>query len=246
MSFRIFLHSVRLVLSQLVSALKISGALYALSLLVTVIAAMSQARLTLAGEVPIGWQTVVGAVVTCALYIWTAVGWHRFVLLDEEPGLVLPNFHGHRLLAYLGRTLQIALIGMLVAGFFGFVAVLLAFLLGPVASLLVALVATIAMLLVSFRLAPLLPGAAIGQKVDLRDAWESTQLANGTLVGLALIAGVAVAAVDMVSAAVTALPGPMVWVGMAMFAITGWFKLMVWVSIITTIYGVYVEGRRLR
>ena len=121
----IFRHSVRQVFWNLGGALRVSGVLYLVQIGLT---------LTLLGTVSVGDGGIGSAqashqmsgaivapvvVVTLLIGLWIAVGWHRYVLLIEEPGLV-PRLHMDRVLGYFGKGILIGLVMIIpaiVAGF---------------------------------------------------------------------------------------------------------------------------------
>ena len=97
-------------------------------------------------------------------------------------------------------------------------------------------------LLISYRLAPMFPSAAIGQSVGVSQAWAATSGASGTIIVLAVVSAIASVVIDLPAELLARLPVGM-WLGFIWVGITGWVKLMVGVSILTTLYGVYVEKR---
>ena len=65
---------------------------------------------------------------------------------------------------------------------------------------------------------------------------------RGTLVSVAILSIIAVFVMDLPVLAFQS-SGPIQHLPLVWTALTGWVKLMVGVSILTTIYGVYVEKR---
>lgn len=245
MGFRIFLHSVRLVFNQLNGAMRISGVLYLAALVISGIGMFFQPT-AVAGQPPtLSWQFLLATIISSLLYLWIAVGWHRFVLLDELPDGPVPAFHKNRLLAYFGRGIQAGLI-MMVAALALFVIItmlLLATGASPIVAFFAFLVAVAIFLLISYRLAPMFPSAAIGQSVGVSQAWAATSGASGVIMGLAVVSAIAAVVIDLPAQLFIRLPGGAAWLGFIWLGITGWVKLMVGVSILTTLYGVYVEKR---
>jgi hypothetical protein len=249
MGLRIFMHSVNLVLNQLQGALRISGVLYLASLLISFVgsvfflgAVMSQPG----GPTGIPLPFLVILIVVCALYLWIAVAWHRFVLLDETPQTLLPPFHGDRIVAYLGRSLVVFLIIFAIAILLSFVNVTIISATNgsPFALILTSLITLFIALVISYRLAPMFPAAAIGNKLGIRDAWAATTGSTGTIVGLALISALASIIVDLPILLLQNFPGGSIIVFL-WTAVTAWFKLLIGVSILTTLYGVFVEKREI-
>jgi hypothetical protein len=245
MGLRIFMHSVNLVLNQLNGALRISAVLYVASLLVSIVGyfIFVQAVMT---QPNVPWQSILLGIVIGFFYLWIAVAWHRFVLLDEIPQTLLPPFHGDRILAYLGRSIIVCLIIFAIAIVVGFVnAVILAATNGsPVALVLTTLLVVFVALLISYRLAPMFPAAAIGKVLGVREAWAATTGSTGTIVVLALVSALASVIVDLPVLLLQNLPGGAI-IAFAWTAVTSWFKLLIGVSILTTLYGVYVEKREI-
>ena len=246
MGLRIFMHSVNLVFNQLSGALRISTVLYLLSLVVSAIGYYFFLQSTMSGQDGPQWQLYVTSIVAGLLYMWIAVAWHRFVLLDEMPGGWLPSFNSDRMLAYFGRSLLLILVAIAVAIPIGFVNGMLIYASNgsqPVAFL-TTLVLIFVILVISYRLAPMFPGAAVGQSIGLRAAWTATSGATGTILGLAIISALASVAIDLPTFILRSLPAGQLLVFL-WAAVTGWIKLMVGASILTTIYGHYVEKREI-
>ena len=250
MGFRIFRHAVRMVFTQFSSALRISGLLYLVSLAVSFGLAFLAVRLAPTGGAgsarTSGWDVIISSLVGVALYFWVAIGWHRFVLLDEQPLQALPRFHGDRMLAYLGRFSQTFLVLLLplCAILAGVTFLLVASNWNESSALLASLAAVLVGLFFSYRLSPMLPGAAVSRRVGVAEAWKATSGSSWSVLGLTVMTAVAAVAVDIPGNALILQPNGL-WFGLIWLGVTGWIKLMVGVSIITTIYGVYVEQREI-
>lgn len=249
MGLRIFLHAMRLVFSQLGAALRISGVLYIISSVISGFAYFSVfGGVANPTQLPANsWQFFAATLISVLIYLWIAVGWHRFVLLDEAPATPLPPFHGDRVLAYFGRLLQLGLLGLAVGVLIGLSSFALASLSGGNVVILsvVPLVLLAVMLLIFYRLAPVLPGAAVGKPIGIGAAWKATSGAWGTFLVLAVVCLIASLVIDLPAFAVSYLMAgtagallSLIWV-----SITAWIKLMAGISILTAIYGVYVEKR---
>ncbi len=243
MGLRIFMHSVNLVLNQLQGALRISGVLYIASLVVSLVSYYFAMQAVMTDPTPPLPSIILGIVVGF-LYLWIAVAWHRFVLLDEMPQTLLPPFHGDRMAAYFGRSVVLFLVILLIAIVLGFInGIVIAATNGsPFALMLTTLIIVFVALVLSYRLAPMFPAAAVGRAMSLRDAWAATDGANGTIVALAPISALASVVVDLPVFLIQSLPGGP-FIAFLWTAVTSWFKLLIGVSILTTLYGVYVEKR---
>lgn len=68
--------------------------------------------------------TAAGFLLLLAGWLWTAVAWHRFVVLNERPRGWLPRFRGDLILGYAGRgiltLLMMLLVTIPIAGLVGF------------------------------------------------------------------------------------------------------------------------------
>ena len=248
---KLFMHSVRLVLGDWRNAVRISGLLYLIYAVPTFLlrllfpvpsepetAADAMAALSAA---PIALLTALFALVA---FVWIAVAWHRYVLLDEMPVGRIPAFNGSRWLGYLGYSLAVGLIMLVAAVVVGLAAGIVFAIVAPLAFL-AAIAAMAAALVVGYRLAPLMPAAAVGQPLGFRAAWEATEGATMDIVVLAIVSAVAAFLIDL-PAAVLSLAGPAGYFLALMWMLgSDWLKMLVGVSILTTLYGVYVERRAL-
>lgn len=254
--WQIFVHSLRQVFGNFGGALRVSAVLYvvlngiALILLLKVTGfaglldqlALRQAFMT--GSFP-WWQFGVAVLVEAFGGLWIAVGWHRYVLLNEMPSLV-PTLRLDRIWAYFRRGLWIAI--MLIP--IGIVFVLLSnlavrvFQPGPSTFGIFAVILMIIQLPVGallFRLSVALPGAALAAQSSVGEAWRATTGEWGTFFGLAVITSVASLLFWPVESFVA---------GNRILAVIwqigfGWVQLLIGASILTTLYGHYIEKRPL-
>lgn len=240
--YTLFTHSVRMVFSQFRDALRISGPLYIVSFLLQ-LAFLSDAMAGRPESSPSG-AAILATLAEIVVFFWIAVAWHRFILLDESPGSVLPRFHGRPMLRYLGCCLLLLLVMALplalafVVGAFAAAALGMA----PVLIAILGVVAFVPVVAIGYRLATILPGAAIDRPVPLHQAWDATRGATGSILMLALISTIASFLIQAPVAVLHALPFGLV-PALIWSAIAGWVSTMVGVSILTTLYGYYVEGR---
>jgi len=245
MGLRIFLHAVRLVFSQLNDALRISGLLYLVTVVLSFFSFYSLWQAGSGGMASFSWQLLLSALVTGVIYLWIAVCWHRFVLLDEMPATPVPTFHGDRMLAYFGRGIQLALIVAVLGLVLGFANGMLFQFVGASPPILIigTLIMLSIILLVTYRLAPVFPGAAVGRSVGVGAAWAATSGASGTLLVLAVVSAIAAVVIDLPAQLIAALFPQGLIVSFIWLSVTAWVKLMVGISILTALYGVYVEKR---
>ncbi|AZV80048.1 hypothetical protein EBB79_20580 [Parasedimentitalea marina] len=181
--------------------------------------------------------------VLIAIELWVFVSWHRFILLEEYPNGWVPKFRFDRITAYLGSGLLIGLVTVLslvpIAMIFGILAGIISPVL-PLVGALVPVATIIIAYLIFYRLSPVLPAAAVGDSLKLGEAWIFTTGASGTL----LVTGLSTAAVQFLLQFVAGLSMEVFLpLGIAFQILTGLVMSLVNVSILTTIYGHYVEGR---
>ncbi len=244
---QIISHALRQVTANLPAAVRVSGVLYLAQFVVSALLGGAMLVGMGAGGGGMGFFPIVIFLVSLVTAVWIAVAWHRFVLLAENPTAVVPPLMQDRMMAYFLRSLGLAVvlivtgailgsvIGVLVggmmmqgAGFLGF--------------LLIALFVQVPLTFVGLRLASVLPGAALGTEHGFFAGWQATKDDWQTFLQLALILALAMWAINMI--------GLFVFGGFGFFAmiwqfITGWPIMMIGLSILTTLYGHYIEGRPL-
>ncbi|MGR3502126.1 hypothetical protein [Pseudaestuariivita sp.] len=177
------------------------------------------------------------------IFCWVATAWHRYVLLEEQPGAALPKWHGDAVKRYLGASLRV--IGMTMLVGIPLLVLFAAFGGGSFStedSSIASIAFNFLVSYVSLRFSMVLPAAAIGTTMTVMDSWRATSgfawailLANllvNLLVGIpGLIAG--------------SLLGSALAAG-SYYLVAGWLQLMLSISLLTALYGHIVEGRALR
>ncbi len=198
-----------------------------------------------------GWA-VYASVMTIYLVgtLWIIVSWHRFVLLEEYPRRWLPPFRFNRMLAYLGNALRLGFLAILAIIP---ILVVLGILIGAFGDkphpafffmhLLLVLVGSI----LFYRVIAILPAAAIGKPLKLRAAWAATQGATGAITIVVFLGWLINFLVNflLVNFLIGALVGStslMLW---PLSLVAGFLTLFFNASLLTTIYGHYIEGRAL-
>lgn len=253
MGWRIFKHSVQMVLRNFQQALQIAlvPGVIGMALLVG-LAMATGAWDSLQSPVsdlnPGPSNTDLGGFgafgISAMLIIWTiafwiVVSWHRYVLLEEMPQGWLPPFRADRVLAYFGLLIMLGLIAMvamiplfIIIGVLGEGSASLALTIGVFYFL--------AVVLCIYRLSVMLPASAIGQPITLATAWSKTEGTFGTLIVLLIVSGIFQVIVQVIFGLLMAIPV----IGLALVLIPSILILpLINVSILTTMYGVYVEGR---
>lgn len=234
---KIFGHSVRLVLNNLEDALRVSGLLYCTQAIGFWMAGtVGQYDALTDGAPPdplMVLMALIGAVIGFVISLWIAVAWHRYVLKEEVPSGWVPAWNGDAITRYFTRSLMLGLI--LVAS----MAVL-----GVIAATVLGLFTGIVIVFFSsylfFRLGLVLPAVALGETIPFKQAWSATQGNTDTFLALS----------GLVVAGMLALQIPTFISGGAWPVITviysfvvNWFATMIGISILTTLYGHFIEGR---
>lgn len=262
LGFQLFLHSLRMVLGNLGAAIRITIPVLVFLVLsyAWTFAQFGSASFFVewsssmeAGEFvapPEGFWAFfpiafIGGVIA---FLWTATSWHRFILLEEHPGALGPQFNGGAIGRYFAAGFVLGLIIFAAALVFGFVGGLI---IGGIAlagmpaigvAVLAGLVIYVPIIIIFYRLTPMLPSAAIGDRLKMSEAWDATRGASGTLLVLAVIS---VIASFVIAWPVGLLAGTAPIVALVLQIAIQWITSMFGISIMTTIYGVYVEGREL-
>lgn len=249
----IFVHAVRMVLNNLVSAVRISGVLMAVQLGVVLLLGTSfllsgedVSERMLQGTYP-WFGAFLSYLVIVVAGLWIAVAWHRFILREEVPTGPVPPFNGGAIASYFVAGIIFALVLIAVAIPFAIIAgIVMAPIMmagsgepGLVAGLIMAAIIYLPVSWVGYRISPILPSAALGERMALKDAWYATGTSGAGFVVLTLVS---VAAALLIGLPQSVLPGPLalVW-----GFLTNWAMMLVGASVLTTIYGHYVERRSL-
>lgn len=252
---RLFAHSIRQVFGNLGAAVRISGVLYLIQWVVTLVLGMTAAK----DIQPVsGDQAAMAAALkglfgpallalTVLLFtdFWVAVAWHRYVLKEEMSRGILPLFVGRRILGYFGTALAIG--GMLIVP-----ALLISTLVGGTirgalgTSFLPTLVSQVLSQTLlgafAFRMSAVLAGVALEPGHKLSEAWQATEGETVTFLELAFYCALALAAADIAGS--TLFSGVLV-LQIAYNFVAQWVITMVGISILTTLYGHYVQKRPL-
>ena len=239
--WKIFSHSVFLLKHNFKDAVRISWPLILVMVSTLALGGSADLAENLSATQPMSGADVLLQLAMAVAGTWVAVAWHRYVLLEETSGPV-PPFHGKRMLAYfftaLGIGLAVGLVAGLVIGLVG----LLTFNLMPLFFVAV-FVILVGAIWVFYRLSPLLPAAAIGESLGVKAAWAATAQISGAVLVAVLI--LAISAIGIGLVIVFGLFPISISLGMAMIAVLQWAYSMVGISILTTVYGISVQGRSL-
>jgi hypothetical protein len=248
---QIFQHSLRQITNNLAAALKISGGLY---LIETVINLLLGAPMMGSGGMGPGMMgggaafgILVASIASLFIAVWIAVAWHRYVLLAEEPTAVLPPFLGDKIGAYFFKALLIGIVVVVVGVIIGMIVGLVAMPmfsagLGLIGMLFFALLVQVPLIFLGLRMATALPGAAIDVDHGFLAGWEATSDDWQSILQLSVIMALALWVLNLLGVFVFG------WVPLLariwQFVI-GWPVTMVGLSVLTTLYGHYIQKRPL-
>lgn len=258
LSWQIFTHAVRQVFGNLDRALRISAvptlglgavmAIFGPPLTPQEFEAQMQA-----GQID-GVALGMTLLLQLALWLWVVVAWHRHMLLNERSGL-LPVFRPARMLAYLGKSILISLMAVLLGFALAVLAGAMAYMIfgvslahpgrnavfGVVVGMMV--IVYLPSATVGVRLGTMLPGAALGPDVPLFIGWEATRGATGTIFGVVLLSTLAVLVLEFLAALIFKEPNAItsiLWI-----VLVQWMVAMVGASVLTAFNGHYIEKRPL-
>jgi hypothetical protein len=253
--FAAFGHVLRSTLNNLKFAWHLSWPWMVVILPVNVLASIYGASLDPAAEEPSGQAvalTLIVGLLTMFGFSSIAVSWHRYVLLDEVPRGMSRLRADNTVWRYFGNTLLIILIIMA-----GFIPALIFISLltwggGNVGAVL-ALPIYAAMLVFGigafYRLSVKLPAIAMERRdFHMKDAWAVTQGNMWQLFGLAGLFFVAVIGMALVLGGVawllnlTGLSAAVLF-GLALQIMFNWIVTIMGVTLLTSLYGYFVEKR---
>lgn len=241
----IFRHAVGMVLRNWRQALQISGLLYAvLAIFEISLGGAAKGHIGPDGMMmspAIGLSMIAVTAGYVILSIWIAVAWHRYVLLEEMPEGWVPKWHGGAVASYLGISILITL----VIAFVSMVIVwILSFALGGAMPLLTIVIILLAVGagIAFFRLSPMLPAAAIGEKMKMSEAWHQTRGLSGAILLIVLLQFGLMIGLQIASNILMMISPVIGFVGQIA---VNWFATIVTASLLTTFYGHFVQERPL-
>lgn len=241
LAFRLLRHSILQLTGNLGAALTLS--FLPLLLAVLGIGIGMAARQALAVGDPPGIIVAVVAVAIVATFVLAfvslAASWHRHVLLGERPQ-VFRSIGGSEA-RYFWAAVRMSLVIMLIV-FMPMILIvaLTSALNGSIyVTMLASLIIGIAVAIIGLRLGTGLAGAAIGAARSLTTGWKGTESCLGTLLLLAVFSQILQTILNLASQ----IPG---LVGLVATLLAAWLGTLLSLSIITTLWGHFVEGRALR
>jgi len=240
--WKIFVHALSMVVRNWREALRIAlfpTALWAVALVVVGFA-LPQSQAT-DGEVAASGSMILTGLISILIavlaMIWVLVNWHRFILLSEYPSGWLPTLRRDAIGAYLWRVVQMTLLLILAM----IPIVVITMILGGANGAL--LMIWVGLMLYGFyRISPILPAAAVGETLAMRAAWDATRPGAGAIVIIIILSMVVTQLASVIEVLLTgAIPVFGAIVSIILMAALGLLNA----SILTTIYGHYVDGRQL-
>ena len=247
-------HSFVMLFGNFAMALRLSAVLYAVQAIPNIyflnfMSGVSDAEL---GSSPQFWLFgSFNMVILMITGFWIAVVWHRFILSEEIPSGYIPKFHGRRIMAYFGQSVLLGLLIFALGLALGFglipITIFLAFpLFGDLSQTYLTYIfyLLISMLCgpILFRFSTVLPAAALGEQFTWGAAWQATKGSTGSLVLVSLVLWVGLGLADWL---VTDLISGSLFLMVLWVIPFEWVFLMIHISILTTLYGHYVEKRAL-
>ncbi|KAB7613398.1 hypothetical protein F9L33_12420 [Amylibacter sp. SFDW26] len=187
-----------------------------------------------------GIQFLIPIIIEALFFLWVLIGWHRFILLQEQPNAFFPKWHGGRILSYVGKSIIITLIvGLPIT-----LIIILFFALNYDGSdaydMPVIILFCVIFSYYSFRLGLVLPATAIGSSIPLGVSWNSTAEISRSLWLLSIIFIVPFMTLQELNWAYfdTILTGVCIHILYGLWSIIG-------TSILTTLYDHLVDGHEL-
>ncbi|MFY1712599.1 hypothetical protein [Tritonibacter mobilis] len=247
--WKIFSHSLSMVLRNLGWALQIA-LVPVLMAMVCIVALLwgqfgelldNQGRLDYVPSGGLVTSILLSVVIFIAAELWVFVSWHRFVLLEEYPTGWIPKFHGDRILAYFGTSLLLGLVIILawivIIGVLSFLSMMFN---SIVLITIIPIIGLLPLGVFLFRLLPTLPAAAIGEKLSFSESMAATKGTAGTAIVLFLVLILIQILLQLITNVSIYVFAPL---GLVFAVVSALIMTLVNVSILTTIYGHYVQGR---
>lgn len=191
------------------------------------------------------------ALVTLLAFASIAVNWHRYILLDEVPRGAGVFRLDDKTWRYFGNLLIISLAVLAAILVIGLPLGLIGGLIGAIDSFLILIVIAVIPVIgvLALRLGVKLPAVALG-RIDfhMRDAWSVTNGNNLPIfliflfeIVVALGAGLVLGALAYAANAVHGVLG--VAVGFGLQLVVNWIFTIFSITVLTSLYGFFVEGR---
>lgn len=172
--------------------------------------------------------------------VWTVVAWHRFVLLEETPTGWIPPVNKERMLSYFGTALLLWFLAVVVMVLVALFAFLVQAMNAAALLLVIALPLILFLAVLWLRASIVLPAAAVGKPLKISDALEETVGAGWSILLLIVLIGGLQTGLELLTNGVATVNAPIAGVFSIVLSV---FLGVLNVSILTTLYGHFVEGR---
>lgn len=182
-------------------------------------------------------QSLALALIWIAATIWAFVNWHRFILLSEYPQGWIPPLHRRICVRYFYGAFRLVTIMVIALAILIFVTALAGRGMFPFF-----LVGAIALAYVLMRLSVLLPAAAVGVDFSLGQAYLATMGTTTAVLWALAFRYLGGRALDVIVHGTSQVNDGL---ALALFGSLTLLLSLVNASILTTIYGHFVEGRPL-
>lgn len=196
--------------------------------------------------------------VAAIAYCWAAVGWHRYVLLEEMGNGIVPAWRWDRIKSYFGRTFLVALTVILAAIGGGIVVTLVvAITQSPALAIVMGIGLVFGISWIATRIGLVLPAAAIGERMTLSESWAATRPVSGQILLPLIVIALVVGLVGQVIILIFGQTQSVEFMGQMQEQVTlslpgqilngfvTWLQLLVNLALMTTLYGNLIEGRAL-
>ncbi len=255
LGWQLFQHSIQQIVNNLGAAIRIFGFLFLLVLLLDfVVFSQIDAKLDKLShiddisinqvELPFGYLFVglLATILMGVAAVWTAVSWHRFILLGEQTHSLTPNWNGEAIWAYIKKSMLIAILILLA----GIPLMMLAGMITSISStfiLLPLLILLLAMTYLSLRISLILPSAALAKPMRVGHSMELTREVSSAIWIVALLLLAADFGAEQV---IQFLSFGITTINNTLTMLTEFALIVVGISILTTLYGHLVENRELQ
>jgi hypothetical protein len=252
LAFQIAKKSLLLITNNFYDVLRICAVLYLLNVIVNVLAIYALTGIWAVEKVEFDDEEinsglvalmVIGSILVSAIVtLWVAVTWHRYVLLEEAPNGWIPRWNKSANLSYFYQFLKLVLI-FFVLGLM--IAVIVATSVGNTGNLGFLFSAIIVVMSVAFgftalKMSLIFPSAAVETNMGVVDSWSMTGPYNKTLLALT----VASVGFGFLYETIASLLDVNMFTSSIRFFLNAFFGF--WgLSVLTTLYGIIVEGREM-
>ena len=250
-AIRILTHAISMVFRDLGAtfrATSVGVGMVALSVVILIVVAPASFGTLITQNIELN-ETVpsIGLVVVAFLlmavgYLTMVAAWHRFVLLpqDQREGGFTPS--AGIVLGYLGRSILLGLLMMLLAiPVFIPVGIIAAATNNLFLSAIAAVPAIAVLIWVFMRLSLILPACTIGHDMKIRESWDTTKAISGTIAVLTVILALADFVINQ---GLALLPTASILGGLITVVVSVFYALIS-ASVLTTLYGIAVQGRQI-